>query len=104
MKCGNSRPRRSGGTGVCAFPRRVVRGVQKRHGKLRRDGNGPRGQDPKGWQKQRSSRPTTGSVILNAFQGRICIGSSSGGLLRTDADPSLESVQDDRSSEMRRIT
>ena len=29
MKCGNSRPRGSGGTGVCAFPRRVARAVQK---------------------------------------------------------------------------
>ena len=49
-------------------------------------------------------KPTNnGSVILNAFQeGSAFVLKWSAGK-RTNADPSLESVQDDRSSEMRRI-
>ena len=40
--------------------------------------------------------PLIQPVILNAFQGRICIGSFFLRFLKTNADPSLERVQDDK--------
>ena len=40
--------------------------------------------------------PLVQPVILNAFQGRICIGSFFLRFLKTNADPSLERVQDDK--------